>query len=110
MAAPAMAAPAEVVSPLPTVAPPAATSIPTPTPTVAPTATPTPLPAATATVAATVASVAIEQAAPDARILPTVATRPRSAPVAALPWLPIAQLVATAGFLLFGLLWWRSRR
>ena len=114
--APAMAAPDGAA------ALPAATSAPTQTPTVAPTATPTGtptgtptamptvMPAATAPSAPTAASVAIEQGVEDARVLPSAAAQPNSSPAAALPWLAIAQLVAGAGFLLFGLLWWRSRR
>ncbi len=117
--APAMAAPAAVA------ALPAATSASPQTPTVSPTATPietptempTEMPIATATamsamtapIALTAVSVAIEERAEDARVPLPVVAQPSSSPVA-LPWLAIAQFVAGAGFLLFGLLWWRSRR
>lgn len=108
-AAPAMAAPAGAAAPLP-----AATSTSTQTPTAAPTATPTAIPtvmpATTAPIAPTAASVAVEQRAEDTLVLPPEAAQPNSSPAAALPWLAIAQLVAGASFLLFGLLWWRSRR
>ena len=110
--APAMAAPAGAAAPLPAATSTSTqmpTATPTETPTATPTATPTVIPAATAPMAPTAASVAIEQGAEVALVPPPVAAQPGSSP-AALPWLPIAQLVAAAGFLLFGLLWWRSRR
>ena len=55
---------------------------------------------------ATAASVALAQ---PTQALPA-AVAVDAAPADAWPWLRIAQLLAGAGFVIFGLLWWRSRR
>ncbi len=106
-AAPALAAPAAapVVASAPTAT---STVAPTATPTAAPTVTPTVTPTtpATATALPTAASLAQAQGAPAA----SAPSRVEMPAASGSNWLPLAQLATAAGFLLFGLLWWRSRR
>jgi len=106
-AAPALAAPAAapVVASAPTAT---STVAPTATPNAAPTVTPTipPTAPATATALPTAASLAQAQGAPAA----SAPSRVEMPAASGSNWLPLAQLATAAGFLLFGLLWWRSRR
>ena len=110
MADPAAAA---MPPPAPAVAPLAATSAqveaPATTPTVSLTATPTATPTVAPVSSADAARVAGNQ---PALAVPTMPGALATAPLVTAPlsWLGFAQIAAAAGFFLFGLLWWRSRR
>lgn len=108
-AAPAPAAPvAAALPPLATDTPPAT---PTSEPTAASTATATALPTATAHATPTAATAAVAANAMPPAAAPVAAAYAAPGMAAPAPgWLYLAQIAAGAGFLLFGLLWWRSRR